>query len=96
MVLRDRALQRAAVTEQRRWKLFVPRSDARLGSGMLSRRKITGRFDTNATLRASGALALISLSLSIQDSAREGMDEMGDDLVVMQKGASDVFGGLHS
>jgi putative ABC transport system permease protein len=45
-------------------------------------------------LAVGGALALISLSHSIQDSAREGMDEMGDDLVVMQKGASDVFGGF--
>jgi hypothetical protein len=32
-------------------------------------------------LAVGGALALISLSHSIQDSAREGMDEMGDDLV---------------
>jgi hypothetical protein len=41
-VLRARALQRAAMTGQRRRKLFVPRSDARLGSGMLSRRRIAG------------------------------------------------------
>ena len=37
---------------------------------------------------------LIALSRSIQDSTREGMDELGDDLVVMQKGASDIFGGF--
>src|ERR1700730_10082099 len=40
------------------------------------------------------ALALISLSRSIKDSTRDGFDEMGDDLVVMQKGASDIFGGF--
>jgi putative ABC transport system permease protein len=45
-------------------------------------------------LSVGSALALITLSHSIQDSTREGMDEMGDDLVVMQKGASDIFGGF--
>jgi putative ABC transport system permease protein len=45
-------------------------------------------------LAVGSALALISLSRSIQDSTRDGMDEMGDDLVVMQKGASDIFGGF--
>lgn len=45
-------------------------------------------------LAVGSALALMSLSLSIQDSAREGMDEIGDDLVVMQKGATDIFGGF--
>ena len=45
-------------------------------------------------LAVGSALALIALSRSIKDSTREGMDEMGDDLVVMQKGASDVFGGF--
>jgi putative ABC transport system permease protein len=45
-------------------------------------------------LAVGSALALISLSRSISDSTREGIDEMGDDLVVMQKGASDIFGGF--
>ena len=45
-------------------------------------------------LAVGSALALIALSRSIQDSTREGMDEIGDDLVVMQKGASDIFGGF--
>src|SRR5258708_27010086 len=40
------------------------------------------------------ALALTALSRSIQDSTREGMDEIGGDLVVMQKGASDILGGF--
>ena len=39
-------------------------------------------------LAVGAALALIALSRSIQDSTREGMNELGDDLVVMQKGAS--------
>jgi putative ABC transport system permease protein len=45
-------------------------------------------------LAVGSALALIGLSRSIQDSTRDGMDEIGDDLVVMQKGASDIFGGF--
>lgn len=45
-------------------------------------------------LAVGTALALIALSRSIQDSTREGMDEIGDDLVVMQKGSSDIFGGF--
>jgi putative ABC transport system permease protein len=45
-------------------------------------------------LAVGSALALIALSRSIQDSTREGMDEIGDDLVVMQKGSSDIFGGF--
>jgi len=45
-------------------------------------------------LAVGSALALISLSHSIDESAREEIDEMGDDLVVMQKGASDIFGGF--
>jgi len=45
-------------------------------------------------LAVGSALALIALSRSIKDSTREGMDEMGDDLVVAQKGASDIFGGF--
>jgi putative ABC transport system permease protein len=45
-------------------------------------------------LAVGSALALIALSRSIQDSTRDGMDEIGDDLVVMQKGSSDIFGGF--
>jgi len=45
-------------------------------------------------LAVGSALALMSLSHSIKDSTRAGLDEMGDDLVVMQKGASDIFGGF--
>ncbi|HMA71473.1 MAG TPA: ABC transporter permease [Xanthobacteraceae bacterium] len=45
-------------------------------------------------LAVGSALALVALSRNIQDSAREATDEIGDDLVVMQKGASDIFGGL--
>jgi putative ABC transport system permease protein len=45
-------------------------------------------------LAVGSALALMTLSRSIQDSTREGMDEIGGDLVVMPKGASDIFGGF--
>jgi putative ABC transport system permease protein len=45
-------------------------------------------------LAVGSALALIALSRSIKDSTQAGMNEMGDDLVVMQKGASDIFGGF--
>jgi len=61
----------------------------------LKRRPIrTGLSILGIGLAVGSALALISLSHSIQDSTREGMDEIGDDLVVMQKGASDIFGGF--
>jgi len=39
------------------------------------------------------ALALTPVTQH-SDSTREGMDEVGGDLVVMQKGASDIFGGF--
>jgi len=45
-------------------------------------------------LAVGSALALMALSHSIRDSTREGMNENGDDLVVMQKDASDIFGGF--
>src|SRR5258707_13558093 len=45
-------------------------------------------------LAVGSALAVTALSRSIQDSTREGMAEIGGDLVVMQKGASDIFGGF--
>jgi putative ABC transport system permease protein len=45
-------------------------------------------------LAVGGALALMSFSRSIQDGTREGIDEIGSDLIVMHKGASDIFGSL--
>jgi putative ABC transport system permease protein len=61
----------------------------------LMRRPVrTGLSILGIGLAVGSALGLTALSRSIQDSAREGMDEIGDDLVVMQKGATDVFGGL--
>jgi putative ABC transport system permease protein len=61
----------------------------------LRRRPIrTGLSILGIGLAVGSALALISLSRSIKDSTRAGLDEMGDDLVVMQKGASDIFGGF--
>ncbi len=45
-------------------------------------------------LAVGSALALIALSRSIQDTTREGMDEVGDDLAVTQRGAADIFGGF--
>jgi putative ABC transport system permease protein len=40
------------------------------------------------------ALALVALSRSIEDGTREGIDELGTDLAVTQKGAPDLFGGF--
>jgi len=45
-------------------------------------------------LAVGSAIALMAVSRTIQDSTREGIEEIGDDLVVMQKGASDIFGGF--
>src|SRR5258706_15340585 len=45
-------------------------------------------------LAVGSALALIAISRSIEDSTREGMDEIGDDVIVTQRGASDLFGGF--
>jgi putative ABC transport system permease protein len=45
-------------------------------------------------LAVGTALSLIALSRGIQDSTREAMEEMGGDLVLMQNGASDIFGGF--
>ena len=45
-------------------------------------------------LAVGSALALLALSRSIQDATRDGMDEIGDDLAVTQRGASDIFGGF--
>jgi putative ABC transport system permease protein len=45
-------------------------------------------------LAVGGALALMSLSRSLQDSTRESIAEIGGDLIVMQRGTSDIFGGF--
>ncbi|HTS42378.1 MAG TPA: ABC transporter permease [Xanthobacteraceae bacterium] len=45
-------------------------------------------------LAVGSALALIAISRSIEDSTRQGMEESGDDVVVTQRGASDLFGGF--
>jgi putative ABC transport system permease protein len=45
-------------------------------------------------LAVGSALALLALSRSIQDATRDGMDEIGDDFAVTQRGASDIFGGF--
>jgi putative ABC transport system permease protein len=61
----------------------------------LGRRPVrTGLSILGVGLAVGSALALMSLSRSIDDSTREGINEIGDDLVVMQKGASDIFGGF--
>jgi putative ABC transport system permease protein len=61
----------------------------------LKRRPVrTGLSILGIGLAVGSALALIALSRSIQDSVHESMDEMGDDLAVTQKGASDIFGGF--
>src|SRR5258706_7693734 len=48
------------------------------------------------TLAVGSALALIALSRSIKDRTEAGLNELGDDLVVMQKGASDIIAGFIS
>lgn len=40
------------------------------------------------------ALALFAITRSIEESTRESMDEIGDDVVVTQRGATDLFGGF--
>ena len=45
-------------------------------------------------LAIGGALALIAISDSIEHSMRESMAEIGDDVMVTQRGAADVFGGF--
>jgi putative ABC transport system permease protein len=41
-----------------------------------------------------GALALLALSRSVQDGTREGLSEIGGDLVIMAKNAPNVFSGF--
>jgi putative ABC transport system permease protein len=61
----------------------------------LRRRPVrTGLSILGIGLAVGGALALIALSHSIQDSSREAINELGDDVVVTQKGAADIFGGF--
>jgi putative ABC transport system permease protein len=61
----------------------------------LGRRPVrTGLSILGIGLAVGGALALIALSRSIQDSSREAINELGDDFVVAQKGAADIFGGF--
>jgi putative ABC transport system permease protein len=61
----------------------------------LQRRSIrTSLSIVSIGLAVGGALALIAISRSIEDSTREGMDEIGDDIIVTQRGASDLFGGF--
>src|SRR4029077_7934740 len=43
-------------------------------------------------LAVGSALALIAISRSIEEGTRDGMDEIGDDVIVTQRGASDLFG----
>jgi putative ABC transport system permease protein len=60
----------------------------------LQRRKVRSSLSILSIAIAVGsALALIGISRSIEDSTREGMEEIGDDVVVTQRGASDLFGG---
>jgi putative ABC transport system permease protein len=61
----------------------------------LRRRPIRSSLSILSIAIAVGsALALIGISRSIEDSTREGMEEIGDDVVVTQRGASDLFGGF--
>lgn len=60
----------------------------------LRRRPVRSALSVLSIAIAVGsALALIGISRSIEDSTREGMAEIGDDIVVTQRGASDLFGG---
>ena len=54
----------------------------------------TGLSILGIGLAVGSALALIALSRSVQDSTREASEELGDDFVVTQKGAADIFGGF--
>ncbi|MEZ5787728.1 MAG: ABC transporter permease [Xanthobacteraceae bacterium] len=45
-------------------------------------------------LAVGSTLALVALSYSIRKSADEGLNELGADLTVTQRGASDLFGGF--
>jgi len=61
----------------------------------LRRRPIRSALSIFSIAVAIGcALALIAITRSIEDSTREGMDEIGDDVIVTQRGATDLFGGF--
>jgi len=45
-------------------------------------------------LAVGGAIALMALSRSIEDSTRESLDERGADFTITQRGAPDMFGGF--
>jgi putative ABC transport system permease protein len=45
-------------------------------------------------LAVGSVLSLVALSRSIEDGLAEGLDEIGADLAVAQRGASDIFGGF--
>jgi hypothetical protein len=47
-------------------------------------------------LAVGAALALVAISRSIETNTQEGMDEIGGDVIVTQRGASDIFGGFLS
>jgi putative ABC transport system permease protein len=47
-------------------------------------------------LAVGSVLALLALSYAIEDSTREGLDELGAELAVTQRGAPDLFGGFLS
>lgn len=65
-----------------------------LGIRNLQRRPIRSSLSILSIAIAVGsALALIAISRSIEDSTRESMDEAGDDVIVTQRGAADLFGG---
>ena len=45
-------------------------------------------------LAVGSALALITVSRSIEENTQQSMDELGDDVIVTQRGALDIFGGF--
>src|SRR5262245_57418017 len=47
-------------------------------------------------LAVGSVLALVALSYAIESSTRDGLDELGAELAVTQRGAPDFFGGFLS
>ncbi len=61
----------------------------------LRRRPVRSTLSIFSIALAIGcALALFAITRSIEDSTREGMEEIGDDAIVTQRGATDLFGGF--
>ncbi len=59
----------------------------------LSRRPLRSVLSVlGIALAVGGAIALVALSRSINESVRLSVDELGSDLTVMQRGNTDVFG----